>query len=206
MRTPRTSRWRQNYGWSWRPAVWRPANFAVVPKRSQPSASTEQRKRSAGPVREGPWSHPAADLPVYTSPLPGLGPPAPQPGGTGRQARRRSQRPPNRVRIAQKPGKRRRKRLNSTNLALVFSPGCLSTCRVPDGGACGRIPKRDVLVVLPEMQGPCGGSGGGSRRPHSDPHSPSSVPESQVRAGPGADRGGSQPRREGEDTKRPTVS
>lgn len=103
--------------------------------------------------------------------------------------------------IAQKPGERHRKRLNSTNLAFVFSSGCLSTCRVPDGGACGQIPKREVLVLFPEMQGPCGVSGGGSWRPHSDPHSPSSVPESQVRAGPGADHGGSQPHREGKDMK-----
>lgn len=150
---------------------------------------------------EGPWSHPAADLPVYTSTSPGLGPPAPEPGGTGRQACRPSQRPLNRVMIAQKRGERRRKRLNSTNLAFVFSSGCLSTRRVPDGGAWGQIPKREVLALFPEMQGPCGVSGGGSWRPHSDPHSPSSVPESQVRAGPGADHGGSQPHREEEDMK-----
>lgn len=43
--------------------------------------------------------------------------------------------------------------MNSTNLAFVFSSGCLSTCRVPDGGTWGQNPKREVVSVISQNLG-----------------------------------------------------
>lgn len=65
------------------------------------------------------------------------------------------------------------KTVNSTNLVFVFGSGCLSTGRVPDGGAWGQIPRREVVSVttLGESGWGAGGSHTTSTRP-APPRSP----------------------------------
>lgn len=68
--------------------------------------------------------------------------------------------------------------MNSTNLVFVFSSGCLPTRRVPDGGACGQIPEREVVSAISRdagargrvrTRGPTGPTWQSLPRPSSEP-------------------------------------
>lgn len=77
--------------------------------------------------------------------------------------------------------------MNSTNLVFVFSSGCLSTCRVPDGGTWGHSPKREAVSVTSQKAGAMGTPGRGAASPSMAFTRPPPLgrPRCAAQAGPG---------------------